>query len=165
MTAHMICGSTGAGKTTYSIKLAQDLGALRFSIDEWMMTLFWPDAPASLDADWALERVARCVQQMQAVIDPLVHAKVDAVVDIAFSTRADRSQFFEWASQAGVPVRLHFLDVPTNVRWQRVRKRNEERGETHAFEVTRDMFDFVEGRWEPPTQDELDSVDSIVISG
>ncbi len=164
MTAHMICGSTGAGKTTYSIQLARELGGLRFSIDEWMMTLFWSDAPASLDADWALERVARCVQQMQAVIEPLVKANVDAVVDVAFSTRDDRTRFVEWASRAGVPVRLHFLDVPADVRWKRVEKRNAERGETHAFEVTRGMFDFVEGRWGSPTQDELDSIDSIVVA-
>ena len=31
---HLICGSTGAGKTTYAEKLRGDLGALHLSIDD-----------------------------------------------------------------------------------------------------------------------------------
>ena len=38
---HLICGSTGAGKTTYALELAERIGAVRFSIDEWMTALFW----------------------------------------------------------------------------------------------------------------------------
>ena len=41
---HLICGSTGAGKTTYAKALAAKLGAVHFSIDQWMATLYWPDA-------------------------------------------------------------------------------------------------------------------------
>jgi predicted kinase len=43
---HLICGSTGAGKTTYATGLRQQLGALHLSIDDWMVTLFAPDKPA-----------------------------------------------------------------------------------------------------------------------
>ena len=50
---HMVCGSTGAGKTTYSMKLENALPAVRFSIDEWMMELFWPDASPETTFDWA----------------------------------------------------------------------------------------------------------------
>ena len=42
---YLICGSTGAGKTTYAIQLTAKVGAVRFSIDEWMKALFWMDAP------------------------------------------------------------------------------------------------------------------------
>ena len=37
---YLICGSTGAGKTTYAIRLSETVGAVRFSIDEWMAALF-----------------------------------------------------------------------------------------------------------------------------
>jgi predicted kinase len=47
--AFLISGSTGAGKTTYSRKLAKERHALVFSIDEWMKTLFWMDAPQGGD--------------------------------------------------------------------------------------------------------------------
>ena len=42
---HLIWGSTGAAKTTYALQLAPELGAIRFSIDEWMAALFWMDSP------------------------------------------------------------------------------------------------------------------------
>ena len=41
---HMVCGGVGAGKTTYARKLADEIGGLRFSIDEWMTSLFGPDS-------------------------------------------------------------------------------------------------------------------------
>ena len=36
----LVCGPTGVGKTTYSISLAKEIEAIRFSIDHWMQTLF-----------------------------------------------------------------------------------------------------------------------------
>lgn len=91
---HLICGSTGAGKTTYAIRLADQIGAARFSVDEWMTALFWADSPQPLDPAWAIERVRRCV-----------------------ALTSDGTQL--------------------------------------AFPVTREMFDFVEAMWEPPSPDEL----------
>ena len=41
---HLLCGPTGAGKTTYARELAEAESAVRFSIDEWMSALFWMDA-------------------------------------------------------------------------------------------------------------------------
>ena len=37
---HLICSGTGAGKTTFSVALAKDAGAVYFSTDEWMANLF-----------------------------------------------------------------------------------------------------------------------------
>ena len=37
---HFLVGSTGAGKTTYAIRFCEEAGAVRFSIDEWMSSLF-----------------------------------------------------------------------------------------------------------------------------
>ncbi|MFN9580481.1 MAG: AAA family ATPase, partial [Novosphingobium sp.] len=56
----LIVGSTGAGKTTYARRLAEELGGVRFSIDEWMMTLFWADSPQPIEFQWTIERVRRC---------------------------------------------------------------------------------------------------------
>ena len=61
---HLICGGTGAGKTTYAMKLAADIGGARFSIDEWMTNLYWMDSPQPLVAEWSLERVRRCHVQI-----------------------------------------------------------------------------------------------------
>jgi len=44
----LVCGPTGAGKTTYSLSLSKEIDAIRFSIDPWMQTLFSKDM-SSLD--------------------------------------------------------------------------------------------------------------------
>jgi hypothetical protein len=43
---HLISGPVGAGKTSYSRKLASEHNAVVFSIDEWMQNLFGGDLPA-----------------------------------------------------------------------------------------------------------------------
>jgi hypothetical protein len=60
-----------------------------------------------------------------------------------------------WAEEQDFSVQLHFRDVPTDIRWQRVQKRNAEQAETLQFEVTRDMFDFIESMWEAPEAEEM----------
>ena len=152
---HLICGGTGAGKSTEARRLAAELGALRFSIDEWMTRLFWEDAPAQLDFDWAKARVNRCVDQMRDVAAQAAGRGVPCVFDAGFTTRADRARVAEPALAAGIGVRLHWLDVDREARWARVERRNAERGETFSFPVTREMFDFIEGVWQAPDADEM----------
>ena len=63
---HLICGSTGAGKTTYAVRLSAELGAIRFSIDEWMASLFWMDSPQPIEPDWTMQRLERCHDRIWA---------------------------------------------------------------------------------------------------
>jgi hypothetical protein len=48
-----------------------------------------------------------------------------------------------------------------------VEARNAQKGETYqlGFDVTREMFDFVEGLWEPPTEAEMLAYNGIRTSG
>ena len=56
---HLICGATGAGKSTYAERLATDLGGVRFSIDEWMQALHNANKPDAPSFEWFHERVRR----------------------------------------------------------------------------------------------------------
>lgn len=150
----LIVGCTGAGKTTYALKLADELGGVRFSIDEWMTALFWADSPQPLQFQWTMERVGRCEAQIFAVARQLAARGIPAVLDLGFTTLAHRDKFRDLAAEAGLTVAVHFIDVPAAERWYRVNRRNTERGETYAMTVDRQMFDFMEGMWEPPTEAE-----------
>ena len=44
-TVHMVYGPQGAGKSTFSGRLTGRIGAVSFSIDDWMQALFIPDLP------------------------------------------------------------------------------------------------------------------------
>ena len=154
---HFICGSTGAGKTTYAVTLCAEIGAVRFSIDKWMAALFWMDTPRPLDSAWSIERVERCRLQMWRTATDIARRGVPVVLDWGFGSAKQRAHYADLAAKASLPVKLHYLDIPAEERWRRVRLRNNNRGASYQlpFDVTREMFDFVESMWEPPTAAEL----------
>ena len=179
--AHLICGSTGAGKTTYALELARREGALRFTVDEWMAQFFWPDDPDPLTYEWALERVERCERHALSLAaqvlaldgggtdagDPVKSAP-DVILDFGFFTRGQRRGMAAGLSAQGWTVRLHYLHLPADERWRRVSLRNGERGETYALQVTRGMFDFCEDLFEPPDAAELEGAvlpGAVVVKG
>jgi predicted kinase len=152
---HIICGSTGAGKSTYAKALAEEIAGIHFAIDEWMVALFWKDSPDPIEFDWAMERVNRCEVQIAATAIQCIKRGVPAILDLGFTKVQHRHKFVDIAKDAGFEFVMHYLDVPADVRWSRVQQRNAQKGETFSLEVDRSMFDFVEGMWEPPSEDEL----------
>jgi predicted kinase len=154
-TVHFVCGSTGAGKTTYALALAQRGKAVRFTVDEWMANLFATDRPEPPSLEWMLERTARCEAQMWALADDLVARGIDVVFDVGHSRRDHRDRFRARASQTAAAIKMHYLDVPRDIRKARVAARNAQRSGTYVFEVTDAMFDWMEQWFEPPSDDEL----------
>jgi predicted kinase len=159
----LIVGSTGAGKTTYARRLADELGAVRFSIDEWMIGLFWADSPQPIEFAWTMERVERCEAQIFAMVRQLAARGVPAVLDLGFTTKAHRDKFRALAVEAGLSAAVHFIDVPADERWYRVNRRNKERGETYAMQVDRQIF--MDAMWEPPLEAEWSADGGLRIDG
>jgi predicted kinase len=155
---HLICGSTGAGKTTYSRELAGDLSGVQFSIDEWMVSLFGEDAPESLSPAWIVPRVLRCEKQMWAMALQLGNLGIPSILDIGFQRLEHRQRYATLVKQAQLPARLHVLNVDASERWKRVEARNKNQGETFHMEITRGMFDYIETTWEPPSDGEIASM-------
>ena len=164
--AHLVCGSTGAGKTTYAVRLAEELGAVRFSIDEWMSALFWMDAGHPFEPAWAMQRVQRCAGLIWRTARDVCLRGAPCVLEIGLTTAEVRARYAGLAREAGLQVKLHLVDAPVEVRWARVRARNAEAGETGQlpFELTREMFDFVETMWETPSDAELTACDGVRIA-
>ncbi|MBE9553908.1 MAG: ATP-binding protein [Proteobacteria bacterium] len=153
-TVHLICGPTGAGKTTFARELAAERGALRFSIDEWMANLFAADTPDPLTFEWAIERVGRCETQIWQTGLAALAAGRDIVLDLGFTTREQRDRFRTQAVEASYNVSLHHVTAARDLRLDRVRTRNHDRSEVFAFEVTDGMFEFMEDRFELPAEEE-----------
>lgn len=161
---HLVCGSTGAGKTTYSNELSQQVRALPLSIDDWMVTLFAPDTPPQMSWPWIEERVLRCERQIVATALALARTGVPSILDLGLQRADQRRRVAQRAAEAGVGVRLHFLDIHATVRWRRVEARNEQQGETFRVKVSRPMFDFIEAIWQPPTAEEMSALDGVRVS-
>ncbi|MGC9403168.1 AAA family ATPase [Vibrio genomosp. F10] len=151
----MVCGPTGVGKTTYSLALCKGINALRFSIDPWMQNLFSKDM-VTLDYDWMMERINRCYVQIWEISEQILTLDGAVVLDLGFTTKAQRQHFVVLAKALGVNAEIHYLDAPTDIRRQRVNKRNlEQDPDVYAFEVTNAMFNFMEPRFEVPDEQEL----------
>ncbi|WP_168225008.1 ATP-binding protein [Azoarcus sp. DD4] len=154
-TIHIVFGTQGAGKTTYSRKLASEVGATRFSIDDWMGELFGPDVPKPMSLPWIMERVQRCEHRIWSIASEIVECGGSAVLDLGFMKVSDRARFISLAETKALPVQMHYVDAPHSLRRARVLSRNSEKGGTFSFEVTPSMFDFMETQFESPTEAEL----------
>jgi predicted kinase len=152
---HLIIGSTGAGKTTYAQNLAQERSAVRFAIDEWMNKLFFPDLKSDIEYQWAMERIHRCEEMIWSMAERVLNTHVDVILEVSASTRELRQKQLQRALDIGAAVQLHFLDVDKEIRRKRVANRNKDKGDSYSFEVTDEMFDFVEDMFERPGQEEL----------
>ncbi len=165
MTAlHLICGSTGAGKTTYAARLAERTSALHLSIDDWMVNLFSPYMPQAPNFTWITERVARCESQIMTTACQLGRIGVHSVLDLSLLRAEQRQNIAACAALAGLAVQLHFIDVDGAERWRRIAVRNAQKGETFRLTVTRAMFDFIETIWQPPSPHEMSHYNGVRIA-
>ncbi|MDF4355445.1 ATP-binding protein [Vibrio parahaemolyticus] len=152
----LVCGPTGAGKTTYSMSVCKEIGAVRFSIDPWMQTLFSKDM-TSLDYSWMIERVYRCYEQIWEVSEQILALDGNVLLDLGFTTKAQRDVFVNKALTLNINAEIHYLDTPVDLRWQRVEQRNIEKDpQVYSFEVSRMMFNFMEPKFEVPDEKELE---------
>ena len=143
---HMICGPVSAGKSTYAIQLAKELGAVRFSIDDWISNLFFADKPEPLTYEWAVARGRRCEEQILEVSQSMLALGTDVIWDMGFMERDQRDRILGEVSDRPHSIRLHVLDAPANVRRKRVQQRNVEKPEGYNIDVTDEIFDFMEQR-------------------
>lgn len=154
---HLIVGNTGSGKTTYSNQLKTKTDGVIFSIDKWNNTLFLPDKKPTDGLEWFLERIDRAESIMMNLIEQLENAKIDSILDLGFSKYKHRQKFRKFADSHGFELTTHFLDISKETRLKRIIRRNNEKGETFEFEVTRENFDFMENWFEIPTDSEMEN--------
>lgn len=159
---HLIVGNTGSGKTTYCNQLkAQNKGVI-FSIDTWNKTLFLSDKKETDGLDWFLERIDRAEEMIQNLILQLENANTDSILDLGLSKFSHREKFRNFALENNIEFQFHYLNISKQERWQRIIKRNAEKGVTYEFDVTLDDFNFMEDWFEQPTNHELN--EAIIVS-
>lgn len=152
---HLIIGNTGSGKTTYCNHLKSKNKGIIFSIDTWNKTLFLSDKKETDGLDWFLERIDRAEEMIKSLILQLENASADSILDLGLSKFSHREKFRKFALENNIEFQLHYLDIPKEMRWERVQNRNQEKGITFEFEVSENDFNFMEGWFEQPTNQEL----------
>ena len=124
-----------------------------------METLYSPDAKGvrigPVAFEWLLDRRRRCEAEMWATAEQVLAAGVDVVFDTGFPRRNERDYARQRALELGAEPKLHYLDVDRETRRARVLRQNAAGVAGLAFALTEEMFDFIEGYFEPPSDDEL----------
>ncbi len=152
---HLVFGSQGAGKSAYSKELAEKVNGVHMSIDEWMWELYGADLPKPMNLKWIMERVERCEKRIWATSKQILKGGGNVILDLGFVKVKNRETFLKLAKELGFSAELHYLDAPYSVRFERVMKRNINKGQTFSFEVTPIMFELMDKEFEKPSEKEL----------
>ncbi|CAB9503375.1 cell division protein ZipA [Seminavis robusta] len=145
------CGKMGAGKSTLSRQIAKERRAVLLSEDEWLASVYGPDRITSL-TDY-IEHSNRLKPPMKKLVQSILDAGTDVVMDYPANTIAQRKWFQGIFSEVSAAHDLMYLDVEDSLCLKRIAKRRREEPE-RAKTDTPEMFAQVTKYFEPPTEDE-----------
>jgi len=147
---HLITGPPGAGKSTYSRRLAAETNSVIFSIDEWMGRLYGPDMPVPIELNWVITRVQRCEELIWLTAVDVVRSGGNVILDIGAIKAQQRLRYRSLALELGLDFELHYLTADADLRLSRVLTRNIDQGDTFSFEITPQMFHYMNTAFEAP---------------
>lgn len=146
---HLMCGLPGSGKTTLARQLAVTHRAIRFTLDEWMLTLY----DYTIDMPEYGQYVTRCQEVIWQTGLQILTAGRDIILDWSLWSKARRRTWSQRIAAAGFAYYLYYLNIPIAVLEARLAQRNAQRPEgTHRIDVAA-LRRFVP-LFEVPTADE-----------
>lgn len=152
-TLHLMVGLPCSGKTTYAKELEIKYSALRLTPDEWQIRLFKVGMEHK-DHDARHDLVERLLWEKVAI--RALTLGVDVILDFGFWGRSEREDFRLRASKLGAESKIHFLDVPEEILFERLKKRNiDARNSQDVFYVPEASLKDWISIFEPPSKEEL----------
>ena len=149
---HLIEGPVGAGKSTFAKSLALRTNGIYIGLDEWFVKLFSPDRPTADFIVWYVERKERLVELILDHSRSILASGTDAIVELGLVQRQSRIAFCQKAIGEGAELKVYVLDAPKQVRLERVRRRNTEKGSTFSMVVSEQVFEMASNMWEAPDE-------------
>ena len=119
-TLYLMVGLPGAGKTTRARELALDVGALRFTPDEWIEPLYGPLEGEALDAvRYPVEGVC------WKVASDALRLGINAILDFGFWAKEEREDYRARALALGAETKIVYMPATKEQLYERISRRNE----------------------------------------
>ncbi|MEV0694051.1 ATP-binding protein [Streptomyces sp. NPDC050388] len=151
--AILMSGLQGSGKTTLARAL-EKADFRRLCPDEEMFRRYGHYGRDFPRGEFRV-REAPVLKDIALELQDLLAAGHDTVVDHGFWTPEERAQWAATVMEAGGEPVLIYLPVPHEVRWDRIRKRNEQSlVDANSIEFSEEDLLRHAGRFHPPTADE-----------
>jgi len=147
---HLIEGPVGAGKSTFAASLARKVDGVHIALDEWFAKLFSPDRPERDVVPWYVERKDRLLELIWTHSRQIAAAKTEVILELGLIQRQQRWEFCHRVRDEGFELNVYLLDAPREVRRDRVKLRNIERGSTFSMVVPDHIFEVASNLWEAP---------------
>lgn len=156
-TLHLMVGLPCSGKTTVARQLETSYSALRLTTDEWHIRLFGRDYWDNMTkSDEAIHdsRHSSVESIMWEVAARVLVLGVDVILDFGCWIRSQRDEYRAKAETLGADFQIHFVDVPDEVLFERVRARNAMQGKDTFFIPEAKVKEWLR-IFEPPSPEEL----------
>lgn len=144
-TVYLICGFLGAGKTTYSQKLAQDTKAIHLNPDEICMQKY---SPEEYETNWEA-CFAQTLDFLWQEIGKHIKNNQDVIFDVGFWSKSSRNEAVAKVKQLGGTPIIYYIYAPDYILKQRIKSRTGKIAEHNFLH-----FDDIKQSFEAPSPDE-----------
>ncbi|MGH1351774.1 MAG: AAA family ATPase [Methyloligellaceae bacterium] len=144
----IVQGFIGAGKTTWSKKLAHETGALRLNADEFCEENF---TARELEENWE-ECFSSAVDKLWCIAQQELKNGNNVILDFGFWSYSSRQQARKLASDLNIHFRHIYINTPDNILLERLKARSGQIAKKNL-----DNFDCLKEQFEPPNEDEINS--------
>ena len=111
-TAHLISGLPCAGKSTYAQQLQLRTGAVVFTLDRFLITMFGRYDVPDVGGEEHVRRVLACREVIWMSAEKLLVLGSDVILDDGYFRREHRRNVVDAAVALGAAAKIHFIDTP-----------------------------------------------------
>ncbi len=149
-TLFFFSGKMGAGKSTYSKKLADEENAILLSEDAWLAAVYPEEIK---DFNDYIKYSSRLKPLLKDHVRSIQHSGVSVVMDFPGNTTKQRAWFKELFSGEGIPHKLIYLEADDGLCLERLALRRQSAPERASFD-TEETFHQVTAFFQAPTEEE-----------